>query len=87
MTARYAPLWDLQKPPKDFVLYKRYDNAIEQMAEAALDASKKQNPEAQASLEKEVQDILEEYPELKSPKKPPQQPSDYVDPDLYKYAS
>ena len=87
MTARYASLWNLQKPPKEFVLYKRQENAIQRMAEAALDASKKQNPEGQASFDQTVQDILEEYPELKRGNEPLQQPSDYVDPGLYKYAS
>jgi hypothetical protein len=87
MTARYAPLWDIQKPPKDFVLYKRYDSMIGELADAFLDSSKKQSPETQANLEKEVQDVREEYPEFKNRNESPQQPNDYVDPDMYRYAS
>lgn len=88
VTVQYAPLWDLQRAPKDFVLYKRYDTAITKLADAAIESSKKeQNPQAQASFDQEVQDILEQYPELKGNEKPLQLPGDYVDPVLYRYAT
>ncbi len=88
VTVGYAPLWDLQKSPKDFILYKMWDTCIDRMANAAVDASKVQeSPKAQASLDQSVEDIKSEYPELQGLKKPLKRPSDYVDPDLYKYAT
>lgn len=87
MTVGYAPLWELQRPPKDFILYKKFDAYINEMANAALDASKiQQSSQSQASFDQNVKDIDSEYPELQG-KKLPQRPDDYVDPDLYRYAA
>jgi hypothetical protein len=87
MTARYAHLWGLQKPPEDFVIYKKYDEYIEKIAEAALGTFGGNDPQGQAKFDSELDDINQEYPEIKNRKAPPKRPSDYVDPDMYNYAS
>jgi hypothetical protein len=85
ITARYALLWKLQDPPKDLVAYERYDEFVEQIAQAALDSSQK--ADGQAKLESAVEDLYIEYPEMKNRKGVPERPSDYIEPDLYRYAT
>jgi hypothetical protein len=85
ITVRFAPLWKLQDSPKDLVAYKRYDEFVEKVAQAALDSS--QEADGQAKLESAVENLYRLYPEMKNRKGVPERPSDYIEPDLYRYAT